>query len=150
VGHVDREYPLKIGEFGCLRFRELGTGCAFHIVMDYRRWVPLLVVIAGGCGHTDEEMMVKEREIQQLTAELKLAKEQLVQDNVAFERTSTEITALRDATQKLERATVRGLVDVSQAEKDAADALRRRGEAVGGAGHRYEEHSAHPAAEPLQ
>src|ERR1700722_19092405 len=145
MSHVARETLLNAGEFGRFRFRDVGTVRAFHMVMHYRRWIPLLFMTALGCvacGHSEEEMMAKEREIQQLTAELRLAKEQLAQDKSTFERTSSEITALRDAAQKLEGATVRSLVNTSQAEGDAADALRRRVGAGGGPGHRYEEHSA--------
>jgi chemotaxis protein MotB len=48
-----------------------------------------------GCGHTDEEMAGKQREIDKLAADLKAARTQISQDQTKFNETQTEMEGLR-------------------------------------------------------
>ena len=48
-----------------------------------------------GCGHTDEEMAAKQREIDKLAADLKAARTQIAQDQAKFNETQTDMEGLR-------------------------------------------------------
>ena len=50
----------------------------------------------AGCGHTDEEMAAKQREIDKLAADLKAAKTQMAQDQSRFNDATNEIDKLKD------------------------------------------------------
>jgi chemotaxis protein MotB len=67
-----------------------------------------------GCGHTDEEMAAKQREIDKLSADLKAAKAQIADDQAKFTEVSTQLERMRD---QLKQAGL-GL------EKSQADAAR--------------------------
>jgi chemotaxis protein MotB len=50
----------------------------------------------AGCGHTDEEMAAKQREIDKLAADLKAAKAQMAQDQSKYGDAQNEIEKLKD------------------------------------------------------
>ena len=49
-----------------------------------------------GCGHTDEEMAAKQREIDKLGADLKAAKNQVAQDQARFNDAQSEIERMKE------------------------------------------------------
>lgn len=49
-----------------------------------------------GCGHTDEEMAAKQREIDKLSADLKAAKNQVAQDQARFSDAQAEIDRMKE------------------------------------------------------
>lgn len=60
---------------------------------------PLLLAGAvglAGCGHSDEEMAAKQREVDKLTADLKAAKSQMDQDQKKFNDAQNEIERMRE------------------------------------------------------
>jgi chemotaxis protein MotB len=52
-------------------------------------------LILVGCGHTDEEMAQKQREIDKLNADLQAAKAQMTQDQARYNDAQTEIAKLQ-------------------------------------------------------
>lgn len=65
-------------------------------IMRFRHsLVALAAVFAMACGHTDEEMADKQREIDKLAAELKAAKGQIAQDQAKFNESQASIESLR-------------------------------------------------------
>ena len=64
------------------------------------RWLFAIFAVAMlalvGCGHTDEEMAAKQREIDKLSADLKAAKNQVAQDQARFNDAQSEIQRLKD------------------------------------------------------
>ncbi len=56
----------------------------------------LAVCVLAGCGHTDEEMAQKQREIDKLNADLKTAQTQITQDEAAAHDAQDEIAKLQD------------------------------------------------------
>ena len=54
-----------------------------------------MFAFATGCGHTDEEMAEKQREIDKLAAEMKAAKGQIAQDQAKFNESQAQIESLR-------------------------------------------------------
>ena len=63
-------------------------------------WVLPLVVAAAigvaGCGHTDEEMAAKQREIDKLSADLKAAKAQIAEDQAKFSETQNQLERMKE------------------------------------------------------
>ena len=60
---------------------------------------PLLLAGAvglAGCGHSDEEMAAKQREVDKLTADMKAAKAQMDQDQKKFNDAQNEIERMRE------------------------------------------------------
>ncbi len=55
-----------------------------------------LTLGAVGCGHSDEELEAKQREIDKIAAELKAAKGQLATDQAKFNEAQSELDTLRD------------------------------------------------------
>ena len=53
------------------------------------------LVTLAGCGHTDEEMGAKQREIDKLNADLKAAKSQIAQDQAQFTETMGDLEKMR-------------------------------------------------------
>ena len=51
--------------------------------------------MAVGCGHSDEEMAAKQREIDKLSADLKAAKDQLTADQAKFTEAQSQIDAMK-------------------------------------------------------
>jgi chemotaxis protein MotB len=61
--------------------------------------LPLVTAIAltlSGCGHTDEEMTAKQREIDKLSADLKAAKGQLNDDQTKFGEAQSQIERMKE------------------------------------------------------
>ncbi len=56
----------------------------------------LAAMMAVGCGHSDEEMAEKQREIDKLAADLRAAKEQMAADQTRFNQTKSEMDALKE------------------------------------------------------
>src|SRR4051812_40781746 len=54
-----------------------------------------LMLFVAGCGHTDEEMGAKQREIDKLSADLKAARAQMAQDQQKFTEAQSDIEGLR-------------------------------------------------------
>src|SRR5258708_11977321 len=52
--------------------------------------------VTVGCGHTDEEMAAKQREIDKLSADLQAAKSQMAQDQAKYQETQSQIDQLHD------------------------------------------------------
>jgi chemotaxis protein MotB len=50
----------------------------------------------AGCGHSDEEMAAKDREINKLQADLKAAKAQIAQDDQRYNDAQTQIDGMRE------------------------------------------------------
>jgi chemotaxis protein MotB len=55
-----------------------------------------LALSLAGCGHTDEEMAAKQREIDKLAADLKAAKQQIADDQAKFSDTQNQIDKMKD------------------------------------------------------
>ena len=53
------------------------------------------VFALGGCGHTDEEMAAKQREIDKLSADLKAAQEQIATDTTQYADAQSQIDKLK-------------------------------------------------------
>ena len=58
--------------------------------------VATIALALGGCGHTDEEMAAKQREIDKLSADLKAAKAQIADDQAKFSEASNSIERLKE------------------------------------------------------
>lgn len=56
----------------------------------------MLTLALGGCGHTDEEMAAKQREIDKLSADLKAAKAQIADDQAKFSEAQTSIERMKE------------------------------------------------------
>ncbi len=78
----------------------------------YGVFAALLLVLAG-CGHTDEEMAAKQREIDKLSADLKAAKAQMAQDQARYGDATNEIERMKE---QLKQAGIN--VEQSKAEGD--------------------------------
>lgn len=61
-------------------------------------WLCVVVVVfgLGGCGHTDEEMAGKQREIDKLAVDLKAAKGQIAEDQAKFTEASNSIDKMKE------------------------------------------------------
>lgn len=62
------------------------------------RWLSVLALIifsVTGCGHTDEEMAAKQREIDKLAADLKAARAEIAKDQKKFDDAQSEIESLQ-------------------------------------------------------
>jgi chemotaxis protein MotB len=88
-----------------------------------RTWLlaPLaaLALAVGGCGHTDEEMAAKQREIDKLSADLKAAKQQIADDQAKYGEARNQLDKMRD---DLKRAGI-GLEKSQQDAQRLAQAL---------------------------
>lgn len=63
-------------------------------------WIlPIMLASApmlGACGHTDEEMAAKQREIDKLAADLRAAKSQMASDQEAYKKAQAELEQLNE------------------------------------------------------
>jgi chemotaxis protein MotB len=55
-----------------------------------------MALVLGGCGHTDEEMNAKQREIDKLSADLKAAKAQMADDQAKFSDAQNQIDRMKE------------------------------------------------------
>ena len=69
--------------------------------------------MAVGCGHSDEEMSAKQREIDKLSADLKAAKDQLTADQAKFTEPQSQIDAMKAQLQ-----------DFAKTKEDAANLMK--------------------------
>ena len=64
------------------------------------RWLfavfAMMTLALAGCGHTDEEMAAKQREIDKLGADLKAAKNQIAQDQARYNDAQSEIERMKE------------------------------------------------------
>lgn len=62
------------------------------------QWLCLVVTVLTltACGHTDEEMAAKQREIDKLAADLKAAKAQIADDQAKYTETSNSLERMRE------------------------------------------------------
>jgi chemotaxis protein MotB len=86
--------------------------------MKASRWsfygvLAALMLVLAGCGHTDEEMAAKQREIDKLSADLKAAKAQMAQDQARYGEATTQIEGMKE---QLRQAGIN--VEQSKAEGD--------------------------------
>lgn len=58
--------------------------------------VGLASVMAVGCGHSDEEMAAKQREIDKLAADMTAAKDQMTQDQARYNVAQAEIAKMKE------------------------------------------------------
>ena len=58
--------------------------------------VAALALALAGCGHTDEEMAAKQREIDKLAADLKAAKAQIADDQAKFSDAQNSIEKMKE------------------------------------------------------
>jgi chemotaxis protein MotB len=58
--------------------------------------VTALALALGGCGHTDEEMAAKQREVDKLAADLKAAKAQIADDQAKFSDAQNSIEKMKE------------------------------------------------------
>src|SRR5262245_27088712 len=58
--------------------------------------VTALGLALGGCGHTDEEMAAKQREVDKLAADLKAAKAQIADDQAKFSDAQNQIEKMKE------------------------------------------------------
>jgi chemotaxis protein MotB len=56
----------------------------------------LTMLVLVGCGHTDEEMAAKQREIDKLSADLKAAKAQIADDQAKFSETQNQLDRMKE------------------------------------------------------
>jgi hypothetical protein len=110
--------------------------------MEHTRWASRLaaLVVLAGCGHTEEEMADKERNIAQLTADLTLARQQIAEDRATFERTSVEVKQLADEASRLTKSPP--VCPVIPEANVVVVSPPTHSRPSGGVGHRYEEHLA--------
>jgi chemotaxis protein MotB len=54
------------------------------------------VLVLAGCGHTDEEMAAKQREIDKLAADLKAARAQIADDQAKYSESQNSLEKLKD------------------------------------------------------
>ncbi|MDB4941817.1 MAG: Flagellar motor rotation protein MotB [Labilithrix sp.] len=59
-------------------------------------YVAVMALAIGGCGHTDEEMAAKQREIDKLSADLKAAKAQIADDQAKFGEATNSIEKMKE------------------------------------------------------
>lgn len=59
-------------------------------------FVTAIALTLAGCGHTDEEMAAKQREIDKLSADLKAAKAQLIDDQAKFNEAQGSIERMKE------------------------------------------------------
>jgi hypothetical protein len=102
------------------------------------RWTVMLVVTLVGCGYTEEEMADKQRHIEKLTADLRLANDLLAEDKATFERASMDLAKLHEEAQHLASVP---LSSPAESEMDPPEPTSAAPPATG-PGHRYEEHMA--------
>ena len=60
-----------------------------------------LALVLAGCGHTDEEMAAKQREIDKLAADLKAAKSQIADDQAKYAEATGSIASLKEQVKQL-------------------------------------------------
>lgn len=83
-------HTVRAGRFGPWR-------CLVAMKALRRSGLGILVAcLLAGCGHTDEEMAAKQREIDKLNADLKTAKTQITQDEASAHDAQDEIAKLQD------------------------------------------------------
>lgn len=58
--------------------------------------VAALTLLIAGCGHTDEEMAAKQREVDKLAADLKAAKAQIADDQSKYAEAQSSIEKMRE------------------------------------------------------
>ena len=58
--------------------------------------VAMTALVIAGCGHTDEEMAAKQREIDKLSADLKAAKAQIADDQAKFSEAQNSIERMKE------------------------------------------------------
>ena len=58
--------------------------------------VAMTALVLAGCGHTDEEMAAKQREIDKLSADLKAAKAQIADDQAKFSEAQNSIERMKE------------------------------------------------------
>jgi chemotaxis protein MotB len=58
--------------------------------------VAAMFVLVVGCGHTDEEMAAKQREIDKLSADLKAAKAQIADDQAKYSEASNQLERMKE------------------------------------------------------
>ena len=58
--------------------------------------VAMTALVIAGCGHTDEEMAAKQREIDKLSADLKAAKAQIADDQEKFSEAQNSIERMKE------------------------------------------------------
>jgi len=82
----------------------IGIPCAkLDRVTHHRALAALLLTsLAVGCGHTDQEMQVKDRHIAKLTEDLGRAQAQLGEDKATFDQTASDIVRLHDDLQRFD------------------------------------------------
>ncbi len=56
----------------------------------------MVAIALGGCGHTDEEMAAKQREIDKLSADLKAAKAQIADDQAKYTEAQNSIEKMKE------------------------------------------------------
>jgi chemotaxis protein MotB len=89
--------------------------------------VTAVALLLAGCGHTDEEMAAKQREIDKLAADLKAAKAQIADDQAKFSEAQNQIERMKE---QLKQAGIS--LDRSQGEaqklKQALEEYKQRAE----------------------
>ncbi len=58
--------------------------------------VAMVALALAGCGHTDEEMAAKQREVDKLSADLKAAKAQIADDQAKFTETQNSLDRMKE------------------------------------------------------
>jgi chemotaxis protein MotB len=58
--------------------------------------VAMITLALAGCGHTDEEMAAKQREIDKLSADMKAAKAQIADDQAKYSEASNTMERMRE------------------------------------------------------
>lgn len=58
--------------------------------------VAMTALVLAGCGHTDEEMAAKQREIDKLSADLKAAKAQIADDQAKYSEAQNSIERMKE------------------------------------------------------
>ena len=93
-------------------------------VMRGTRWIlcvfAALMLALAGCGHTDEEMAAKQREIDKLAADLKATKNQIAQDQTRYNDAQSEIERMKE---ELKKAGL-GLKESNEEQAKLRDALK--------------------------
>src|SRR6185295_18370358 len=63
-------------------------------------WISIIICFAAlalsACGHTDEEMAAKQREIDKLSADLKAARQQMADDQQKFSDAQNQIERMKE------------------------------------------------------
>src|SRR5260221_13311279 len=90
-------------------------------------WISIFLcaLALSACGHTDEEMAAKQREIDKLSADLKAARGQMADDQTKFSEAQNQIERMKDQLKTVGLGLEKSQADAAKL-KQALDEYRQR------------------------